>query len=355
MFVGEEEEEDENKSNDMRMAVGRVRDVLQVLHMDNEDMMWRCVENFCRLYWWRRQRPGFKRCMHKENVALATAIWKQMVRMGMPRPIQHVVKLCGLENGGSLFRVKSVLCFNKKEEIELTGWYEYEEAPPQDYLWTLCAYLSLPFWLPACAAQLLVNTRVGSELRGSNPVHIAAGCLVSVSSKFDMFKGEVNFEIVCSALGCGVKPVKRVVDRIPPYELEFECGVDEVGHNWLMRRGRDVRASQVRPRLLMDVVKKEEEVTTMTEEEMEWKLGVRVEFKKSERQRLVEEKRRIYKERAAQRKHASQERWKHLTGLTTWLQGELAKNSDDFKTQTPTTDGWSPASCSPPGSWSSCT
>lgn len=338
----------EREEEDARVCLGRVRDVLQVLHMDSEDMVWRCVENYNRLYWWRRQRAGFKRTVHKENVALAAAIWKQMIRTGMPRPIQHVVRLCGLENGGPLLRVKWVLNFSKEEEEELVGWYEYEEAPPQDYLWTLCAYLSLPFWLPACAAQLLVDCKVRRELRGGNPVHIAAGCLVSVAGKFGgMFDGEVGFDSVCSTLGCSVKPVQRVVDRIPAYELEFEQGVEEVGYRWLMLRGRSrIKASQVKPRLVE--VKKEAGGGGGEEDKKSWnEAGVRVEFRKSERMRLAEEKRKVYRERVAQRKHASEKRWKHLTQLTSWLQGELGKNGCDLAAQT--SDRRSAANSSPVG------
>ncbi len=290
----------------------RVREVLQVLHMDNEDMVWRCVHHFNRLYWHRRQRPGFRRSVHKENVALAAAVWKQMVLLRMPRPVAHVVKLCGLDGAGPLLRVGDVLNFSKAEAGELEGWYEYEEAPPQDYLWTLCAYMSLPFWLPACASRLVETSRVSRILLGVNPVHIAAGCLVSVAGKFPRYSETVNASSVCHTLGCGVNAVKRVVARIPEYELDHG-DLEELGQTWL--------ASRVQLRMTTSA-------TTVGG-------SLTVEFKKDKRRLLAAEKRRVQLERAEERKHASQKRWEHLKGLTTWLQSELAQSANGGATEAP--------------------
>lgn len=308
------------------VAEERVRDVLQVLHMDNEEMVQRCVENFNRLYWWRKQRVGFRRSVYKENVALATAIWKQMIRQRMPRPISHLANLCGLDRPGPLLKAGKILNFNAKEEMELKGWYEYEEAPPQDYLWTLCAYMSLPFWLPACAAQLATAHEVEERLSGVNPVHLAAGCLVSVGAKFQAYANLTRVHAVCETLGCSIKPVRKVIQKMPEFELDFENEMEEVGQNWLVQRSIKGKASDMKVRVKQD-------------EEQCKGIGVRVEFKKSKRQELLERRRLEIQERAKERRDASQKRWQHLTTLTSWLQGELAK--DPYGSQTASTDGWS--------------
>lgn len=309
------------------VAEERVRDVLQVLHMDNnEQLVARCVENFNRIYWWRGQRAGFRRSQYKENVALATSVWRQLVKLRMPRPILHVVRLCGLDSGGPLLRAKKILNFSEREGRELSGWYEYEEAAPQDYLWTLCGYLSLPFWLPACAAQLSSSNKVGQRLSGINPVHLAAGCLVSVGGKFNEYKNLLGVETVCTTLGCSVKPVKRVVDQIPDYEIEFEREMEEVGHNWLMQRG--IKASKIKLS-----IKEERETTSRARSS----LGIKVEFKKKKREAILKRKKQLMEERLKQKHDASQQRWQHLTALTSWLQTELGKGGHGNQAKT---DGW---------------
>lgn len=96
-------------------AKDQVQDILQMLHMDNEDTVHKCVDIFIHIYWIRRR--GFRRSEYKERVALAVSIIKQLVRQRMPRPPLHLAHLCGLTSLSPVLRPEVVLNFSAQEEV----------------------------------------------------------------------------------------------------------------------------------------------------------------------------------------------------------------------------------------------
>ena len=304
--------------------------MLEKIGMDNECVIGHCCDNFKILYWLRCGKK-FRRSSFRENVALATSVFKQLVRLGVPRPPSHIADLCGLYSSSVFFHVEKILRIEGREKVksvhlylgffislknvivvhflqeEIRGWFEHKEPRPQDYLWTLCACLYLPYWLPASAEQLMVAANVRWVLFGTNPVHVAAGVLLSAAAKFGQrFSESVNIKTVCSTLGCSVKPVRKVIRAMPEYEFECDKSLEEIGENWVERKMLE-KASNIKCNVKTDMY-----YTPASS-------GIRPQFKKSKREELLEHKRQVQLKRMQDRNYAAfQRRWQHLLVQADW-------------------------------------
>lgn len=147
----------------------------------------------------------------------------------------------------------------------------------------------------------MLAANVRWALFGTNPVHVAAGVLLSAAAKFGrQFSETVDIKNVCDALGCSIKPVRKVLNAIPKYE--FECkskSIETVGEEWLRSRIVE-KASNIKCHV---------KATIFTVE----KSSVRPQFKKSKREELLEEKERLQLKRMQDRNYAAfQRRWQCL-------------------------------------------
>lgn len=135
---------------------------------------------------------------------------------------------------------------------------------------------------------------------GTRPVHLVAGVLVAAASKFGRrFSNTVDINLVCDTLGCSVKPVQKVVSVMPQFEFEFECGknLEEIGEEWLQKKVMQ-KASNVKC-----TVNDHDNFNTV-------QTSVRPQFKKSKREELMREKRRIQLKRLQDKNYAAfQRRW----------------------------------------------
>lgn len=146
------------------------------------------------------------------------------------------------------------------------------------------------------------------RLFGTKPVHLAAAALVSAASCFQEYRQSVTAASVAKTLDCCAKSIKRVVNIIPHYELQFTGPIADVEHRWLVRRGGRQQQQQtvnVKPSCVSVVVPSSSGGSDDT--------GIRLKFK-SKRQRIAEEKRRAIAEKVrqhAQQQQQQQQRSKH--------------------------------------------
>ncbi len=177
------------------------------------------------------------------------------------------------------------------------------EAAPEDYLWTLCAYMSLPFWLPACAEKIMLSTEARFRLFGTKPVHLAAAVLVSAASCFTKYRDSVTAAAVAKTLGCCARSVQRVVAMIPHYELQFTGPISDVEHRWLVKSGQ--RTVNVMPSSVACRASDNSDRQLLRRSHSD--MGISIKFKrKSKRQQMAEEKRRIIAERVRQQQKEQQ-------------------------------------------------
>lgn len=90
--------------------------MLEKLHMDSECVIRNCCDNFNVLYWLRCGKK-FRHSQFREDVALAISIYNHLVRLGVPRPPDHIAQLCGLEHSGDLYQITRILRISDSEKV----------------------------------------------------------------------------------------------------------------------------------------------------------------------------------------------------------------------------------------------
>lgn len=185
-------------------ARDEIRGYLDQFNLDNEFVLQRVLHNYEKIYGNRTVKPGFRKTEYKHRTALAFSLCNVLSREKMPRPIQYIVELFGLDTSRALLDIPRALNFGAEEHRALPlRQYELQDSYPQDYIDVLCAHLRLPFKIATAAREK--SEEVRWKFYGHHPTVIAGAALQEVLASTP-HSSELDREI-CLGLGCQQKAV----------------------------------------------------------------------------------------------------------------------------------------------------
>jgi len=212
-------DDDDDHSNNRRYIHTKLelRDILDVLKLDNGCLVYKIMKNYTLIYGRRKNRPGFRRSKIKRAVAMAFSICNVLAKEHCPRPVQYITGLCGVSNPKLLLNIPHSLKLNELELNRIgSEYYELEHSRPQDFVDVLCAYLRIPFHI---ASQLYTYVqRVEWDMYGKQPPVIVAAVMQKVLAELNMLE-KGHAEYICEHLNCKQKAVTSAMKEINLSEL----------------------------------------------------------------------------------------------------------------------------------------
>lgn len=199
--------------------VDRIRGILDVMHLDNQHVRERVLNNYGKIYG--RRKKVCRGTARKENIAIAFAICNTLTRLRIPRPPEHVLHLCGLSSSTKFSKNKnSAFIFNISKELKLSEAemmrlkkedYELAYAPPQYYIDTACSYLEIPF--QQMQEMYEVALKANWTLYGKQPTVIAAASILHVLKRNGHWSREME-QKVKDQLSCDVTSIRHVMSLL---------------------------------------------------------------------------------------------------------------------------------------------
>lgn len=199
----------------------RILDALAAFHMDQASLAEKVLKNYKQLYCDRKPRPGFRKTIAKDRLALAVSISRQLNLCGAIRLPSEVADVCGVEKSSDLLHADVILNLNSEEkDMEI---HKFVDAKPEDYARLICSHMELPRRLGVVAERFL--RCVKAKFFGSNPVHIAGAAYYSLMTKLGE-NPQQTARVISDHLDCRKNVLLNIAKKFPEYDLEV-CGMDD--------------------------------------------------------------------------------------------------------------------------------
>ena len=217
LFTCGNEISDESKEKETeRVKRTLIIPLLSVFYLDNDMVANSVTEMFQNIYGARTSSRRFKKSEWKENLALAYSISNTLNKLGISRPLDDILLVCGVpkSEGSKMMNMEKWLNMDEKEKTQLRkNNYEWTNPAPQHYIDSLCAHLNIPFKIASEATLLAEENEY--QLYGSHPNTLAAACLQYILHKHNMFtEGKLAPTEISKALGCDQRVVNETVMKV---------------------------------------------------------------------------------------------------------------------------------------------
>ena len=185
---------------------------LSILQLDCDTNVSQALSIYHRVYG--AEDEHRHRSQSKQKLAVAFAIFRTLAEIGSPRPPEYVASICGLENARQLIRAEDILrgsgsCRGSSSSSSSSSSDDESiYSPPQDYVDTVCAELSIPF---SKATEIRDEAeRMEWVLYGRTPTVITAASIQKQLADEGTLTPQLRAAI-CDLLNCGQRAVDRAV------------------------------------------------------------------------------------------------------------------------------------------------
>ncbi len=198
----------------------KIRDVLSIFHLDNENTVEKVLNNYKTLYCDRQPRRGFKKTETKDRLALAVSICRQITMNGSARMPSEIADVCGVERASDLLNADKILNLNREEMRK--GAHRFIDAKPEDYARLITANLELPRRLGRVAERFIKAVKMKRHLCGKKPQFIAGGVIHSLLVRVG-WHTDLACKMLIRYIDCSKNSILNISHKLPEYDLEI-CG-----------------------------------------------------------------------------------------------------------------------------------
>lgn len=214
--------DDVEKEKDERRR-SKIRDILSVFFLDNENTVEKVLSNYKTLYCDRQQRRGFKKTEAKDRLALAVSICRQITLNGAARLPSEVATVCGVERSSDLLNADKILNLNKEERMK--NKHKFIDAKPEDYARLITANLELPRRMGRVAERFIKAVKLKKHICGKKPQFIAGGVIYSLLVRLG-WQADHTCKILTEYIDCTKSSILKISHNLPEYDLEI-CGTND--------------------------------------------------------------------------------------------------------------------------------
>ena len=236
-----------------------IGEALTKLRMEGWEVRERIEENYKAIYGDRAERlGGFRKSDKLTRFACTFAIVNVLNRLSMPRPPDHIAKLCGYpyERLAKLQKVEKTLSLSELELFRMKfEHYVLAAAAPEDYVDTICACIGIPYHV---AGSIYANVlRVKSRLFGTPPPTIAATVICDTLRKLEERRKLCEKErkrlesLICEEFG--INPASLIFKKLKRALAELDLEEDRWTINQLKDEIRLVGTATVSERTREEV------------------------------------------------------------------------------------------------------
>ncbi len=214
--------DDVEKEKDERRR-SKIREVLSVFFLDNENTVEKVLSNYKTLYCNRQPRRGFKKTEAKDRLALAVSICRQITLNGAARLPSEIATVCGVERTSDLLNADKILNLNREERLE--NKHKFIDAKPEDYARLITANLELPRRMGRVAERFIKAVKLKKHICGKKPQFIAGGIIFSLLVRLGWQSDHVC-KILTEYIDCTKSSILNISQKLPEYDLEI-CGTND--------------------------------------------------------------------------------------------------------------------------------
>lgn len=206
-----------NRNIELNKRKRKIEEFTSSFHISADTVLDDMVNNYNQIYGDRKNGKGFRKNELKDRSAIAFSMCNVLNTHKIPRPHGFIASVCGVSTQ-SMLNVTKVLNLTSEDTKNIKQKYhKLAYAPPQDYVHTLCAYLSIPFQLAN-----FIHDKVKElewKLYGHYPEVIIAAVTCSVLEKCGEPYPPNLPDKIFEALDCIPSTVKKVMKKIPDYYI----------------------------------------------------------------------------------------------------------------------------------------
>lgn len=214
--------DDVEEEKDKRRRI-KIRDILSIFYLDNENTVEKVLENYKAIYCSRQPRRGFKKSESKDRLALAVSICRQITFNGSARMPSEIADVCGVDRTSDLLNADKLLNLNIEERQK--NLHQFIDAKPEDYSRLICANLELPRRMGRIAERFIKVIKMKKHFCGKKPQFIAGGVLYSLLVKLG-HDSLHSCRILADYIDCTKSSILNISQKLPEYDLEI-CGVSD--------------------------------------------------------------------------------------------------------------------------------